>query len=132
MSSSSNDEQADLISDPGDELTKDTEICLKNYTKPCELSASTVISGDLLSALDRTNINIRKTVYLLAAAAQTYGHPGAPNAAKLLLFLSSIPRSSDGPLVIHFDGKFLSAISGASTKEDSVAVLVSGREVDNF
>jgi hypothetical protein len=40
--------------------------------------------------------------------------------------------SADGPLIIHLDGKLLPAISGGPEKEDRVAIVVSGKEVEKL
>jgi hypothetical protein len=102
-----------------------------NSRKKCK-TASEVISPALAAALDRTNVSDRKAGYLLSAAAKTYADV---DASVLPLSVSSIRRSRrqhrtqhaattktkfshEGALVLHFDGKLLSAICGGPSKED--------------
>ena len=113
--------------------------------KRMKTSADSAVSPDLAAALDRTNVSSRKATFILHAAAKTYGQD-LPNMS---LSTSSIHRSrskhrheavaqakasfvSTGPLVIHFDGKLLPAISGGPEREDRVAVLVTGHELEKI
>jgi hypothetical protein len=114
--------------------------------KRTKLNAATTISPGIAAALDRTNVSDRKAAYLLSEAARTYGEQ---DVSKLPLSVSSIYRSRtkhraehavnlktdfshDGSLVVHFDGKLLPCISGGPTKEDRVAILVSGCKVEKL
>lgn len=114
--------------------------------KRSDLKARNVVPESLASALDRTNTSDRKAAFLLSTAAQTYSHH---NVSKLPLSVSSIRRARmqhrseqaarvkasflhEGPLVVHFDGKLLPTISGGPVKDDRLAVLVTGHQMEKL
>lgn len=133
------------------ESSDDDFVCTLSTSKSPEgrkrikTSSESVVSPQLAAALDRTNVTSRKAAYILHAAASTYGQ----DLSSMPLSASSIHRSrsqhrrkaaaqakatfvSTGPLVIHFDGKLLPAISGGPEREDRVAILVTGYEMEKI
>ena len=108
-------------------------------------STKQAITPEISAALDRTNVSNRKAAFILHAAAHSYGH----EVTDMPLSTSSIRRFrskhriataaeskassvSEGRLVVHFDGKLLPAIAGGPEKEDRVAILVTGLEVEKI
>ena len=59
-------------------------------------------------------------------------YPWAEDTASFPTCYKHERRAYDGSLVIHFKGTLLSAISGGPTKENQVAVLVSGPKVEKL
>ena len=120
----------------------------KSQPKRAKFNASDIIPPNLAAALDRTNVSDRKAAYILTAAAQAYIGEDV-SVSNLPISVSTIRRcrmknrfqhsanvkadiSDDGTLVIHLDGKLLPAISGGPEKEDRVAILVSGKDVEKL
>jgi len=147
---SEHDESEESESDSNGDASGGQNVALtkraKLQTRGIKVRASEVVSPALAAALDRTNISDRKAAYLLTAAAQTYTDA---DVSALPLSSSSIRRSRakhraqcatatkadfcpEELLVLHFDGKLLPAISGGATKEDRVAILVTGHEVEKL
>jgi len=106
-----------------------------------------IISPELASALDRTNVSDRNATYLLAATAQSLGH----DVAEFAINRTSIRRARIAsrsqiaervklefsqrdvpvPLTVHWDGKILPDITGRESV-DRLPVLVSGFAVDQL
>ena len=114
--------------------------------KRSKVSKTTFISPGITTALDRSNITNRNAAFLLTAAAQTYVQSDVTcrtlstssisrfrgqNRAKHLTQTKSAFLCED-PLVVHFDGKLLPSISDGPGKENEVAVVVSGHEVEKL
>jgi hypothetical protein len=97
-----------------------------------------IITSDLASALDRTKVSDREAVHILSATAFSLGqdlNECALNRStirrrrrenrktKANSLKGSLPQGI--PLIVHFDGKLLPALTG-DDKVDRIAVLVSG------
>jgi len=100
-----------------------------------------ILSPELACALDRTKVSDRNATFVLAAAAQSFGH----NISDIVLSKDSVGRARRGyresiskeirasftpstPLTVHWDGKMLPALT-SKDKVDRLAVLVSGEGV---
>lgn len=103
-----------------------------------------IVTEDVASALDRTQISDRKAVYVLSAAAASLGH----STDELAINRSTIRRTRiktreriaasikqsftvDIPLIVHWDGKLLPDVTGTD-KVDRLPVLVSGGEMSKL
>jgi hypothetical protein len=145
-SSNENSDMEEIDDDDEDIFQCDVPSTSKCTSKQARVSASAAISPGLLSTLDRTNVSDRKAAFLLCSAAQSFT---CENASTLPLSASSIRRirmkhrsahaqmekelfSPEVPLVVHFDGKLLPAISSGHGKEDRIAVLVSGFKLEKL
>lgn len=139
------DESDDSASEESDQTSKELSYCTTTKkhckeVKKARISPNEAVTPHLAAALDRTGVSNREAAYILHAAATSYGQ----DPSNMSLSVSSIRRSrslyrvqaasaakaafrSDGPLVVHFDGKLLPSITGGPQKEDRVAVLVSGK-----
>jgi len=111
--------------------------------RSAKLKVSDIITPALSAALDRTNTSNRKAAFIIGSATSSL------NDANVALSVSSIRRArikarstvaatvkanfnSAAPLVVHMDGKLLPAISGKPEKEDRLAVLVTGRNMEKL
>ena len=104
-----------------------------------------IISPELASALDRTNVTDRQATYLLAAAAKGLGHvisdffisrdtirrAKITNRNKIATTIKFTFNSSNVPLTVHFVGKILPDITGRDSV-DRLAVVVTGYNVDQL
>lgn len=139
-SSTSDDDDSDTA------VELNAERCLApNSTK--KQRPTNIISPELASALDRTNVSDRDATYLLAAAAQSLGHDigdfainrtsirrarianRSETADRVKLEFSL--RDVQVPLTVHWDGKILPDITGRQSV-DRLPVLVSGYQVDQL
>jgi hypothetical protein len=97
-----------------------------------------IVTPEVASALDRTQVSARNAAHVLAAAAQSLGH----NPEHLALNRESIRRARrqhreaiaaeikasftpNVPLTVHWDGKMLPALE-SKENVDRLAILVSG------
>lgn len=105
-----------------------------------------IYSEEVAMALDRANLSNAKAVHVLAAVAKTSGETTLDNVR---LSVSTVRRvrnlyrsqhavankaacTFEGPLVLHFDGKLLPSLDGCSTKEERIAVVVSGDKIEKL
>ena len=101
-----------------------------------------IVTPDVAAALDRAKVSDRKAALLITATAQSLGH----NADDLTINRSSIHRSRERcrvnlnahlkeqfmptvPLVVHWDGKLLSDLTGKEMV-DRLPVILSGAGVN--
>jgi len=104
-----------------------------------------VINSQVAAALDRTKISDRNAVYALASFSQAVGQ----DTDALALNRWSVRRkrikhrdeaiaklknsfTPDVPLVVHWDSKLLSDISGQPGKVDRLPIIVSGHGVERL
>lgn len=104
----------------------------------------TIMSSEILTALDRTQVSDRKAVHILIATAQSLGY----NANNIAINRSTIRRNRvtlrkkvannirtsfnpNCPLTVHWDGKILPDITGKDNV-DRLPILVSGYGVSKL
>lgn len=111
-----------------------------------EKRPANIISPQLASALDRTNVSDRDATYLLAATAQSLGHDiGNFNISRASIRRVRIANRTmavqrlkeqfisheSHQLTVHWDGKLLPDITGHATV-DRLPVLVSGHGIEQL
>lgn len=108
-------------------------------------SKQAILTKDVTGALDRSQVTDRNAMHLIAATAHALGH----NVDEMTLSRSSIRRARienrmqcandiksrfnavTPPLIVHWDGKLLPAITGRE-KVDRLPVIVTGTDVEQL
>ena len=143
LSSSSDDSASEEVTDAGQDGQSNDESTAASVPAK-KRSRKSVMTPVLAAALDRTKLSDRKATFVLAAAAQSLGH----DVNDYSINRSSIHRQREQireelaknlksefrptvPLVVHWDGKMLSDLTGKELV-DRLPVVVSGAGVDQL